>query len=78
MSGSNPGEASRIAASHIERHLALAFDQLEAGTGSVEMRKCFHALLVGAAISTAARRFPDNAVLIDTVEAALNRLRSGG
>ncbi len=67
--------ALRLAGNEIRRRLSEAFGQLDAATGSVETRKLFHALLVREAILTSHQRFPDNAALIEALEAALAIIR---
>ncbi len=62
--------AFELAGSQIRRQLSESFDQLDARTGSVAMRKQLHALFVQEAIQVAHRRFPDNGTLTETIEAA--------
>ncbi len=62
--------AFELAGSQIRRQLSECFDQLDARTGSVVMRKELHALFVQEAILMAQRRFPCNGTLKEAIEAA--------
>lgn len=59
-----------LAGNQIRRLLSEAFDQLDAATGDVEMRKRLHALFIQEAILMTHRRFRDNRALAEAIEAA--------
>lgn len=60
----------------IEQQLSAAFIQLEAATGTVEIRKLLHAAFIQQAIVTASARLPNNDALIAAIDEALESLRT--
>lgn len=61
-------EALRLGSGMIDRHLTEAFNQLDATTHSVELRKLLHAVLVQRAIELAEMRFPKSGPLRGTLD----------